>query len=77
MDFSYSEEQNLLRDTLASYLRDHYGFETRRAVVSAAPGWRPQVWKALAQELNIFGAALPEALGGLGGSALEHAIILE
>jgi alkylation response protein AidB-like acyl-CoA dehydrogenase len=77
MDFEYSEEQNMLRDTLAGYLARHYDFEARRAAVRSASGWRPEVWRALAQELSIFGAAFPESLGGLGGGAIEHAIVME
>ncbi|HXG29499.1 MAG TPA: acyl-CoA dehydrogenase family protein [Nevskiales bacterium] len=77
MDFEYSEEQNMLRDTLAGYLARHYDFEARCAAVRSASGWRPEVWRALAQELSIFGAAFPESLGGLGGGAIEHAIVME
>lgn len=77
MDFAFTEEQGLLRDTLAGWLRDHYDFETRRKVVSSEPGWRPQVWRALSQDLNIFGAAFPESLGGLGGNAIEHSVVME
>ncbi len=77
MDFEFSEEQNLLRDTLAGFLADHYSFETRRAVVRAEPGWRPQVWQALANDLSLFGAGFPESLGGTDGGAIEHSIVME
>lgn len=77
MDFDYSVEQDLLRDTLASYLADHYDFETRRAAVAAPAGWRPKVWADLAQRLNLLGAPFPEEVGGLGGGAVENAIVME
>jgi len=77
MDFSFTEEQSMLRDTVASYLQDAYGFDARRAAVQAEPGWRPQVWKAFADELGILGATFPESLGGLGGGATETMIIME
>lgn len=77
MDFAFTEEQNLLRDTLANWLSDHYDFETRRAAVASAAGWRPEVWRALAQDLSLFGAAFPETLGGLGGNAVEHSVVME
>ena len=48
MDFSFTEEQTMLRDTVASYLADHYDFDKRRAAVASAAGWRPEVWKAFA-----------------------------
>jgi hypothetical protein len=53
VDFSFTEEQSMLRDTVASYLADHYDFDKRRAAVSKEPGWRPEVWKAFAEELGI------------------------
>lgn len=77
MDFDYSVEQNLLRDTLASYLADHYDFETRRAAVAKPAGWRPKVWADLAERLNLLGAPFPEEVGGLGGGAIENAIVME
>jgi alkylation response protein AidB-like acyl-CoA dehydrogenase len=77
VDFSFTEEQSMLRDTLASYLRDHYDFETRKAVIRAEPGWRPAVWQAFAEELGILGASFPEDLGGLGGGAVEAMIVME
>jgi alkylation response protein AidB-like acyl-CoA dehydrogenase len=77
MDFSFTDEQSMLRDTVASYLADHYGFDARRAAVASAAGWRPEVWKAFAQELGILGASFPEAAGGLGGGATETMIVME
>jgi pimeloyl-CoA dehydrogenase small subunit len=77
MDFSFTEEQTLLRDTVAAYLGDHYDFDTRRAAVKSAAGWRPEVWKAFAEELGILGASFSEDDGGLGGGATETMIIME
>ena len=77
MNFSFTEEQSMLRDALASYLADHYAFEQRRAAIKSASGWRPEVWKAFASDLGILGATFPEELGGLGGGATETLVIME
>ena len=77
MDFSFTEEQTMLRDTVASYLADHYDFDKRRAAVASATGWRPAVWKAFAEELGILGASFSEELGGLGGGATEVMVVME
>jgi len=77
MDFSFTEEQSMLRDTVASYLADHYSFDQRRAALSKDPHWRPDVWKAFAEELGILGAPFPEDLGGLGGGHVENMIVME
>ncbi|MCR5881004.1 acyl-CoA dehydrogenase family protein [Phenylobacterium sp. J367] len=77
MDFSFTEEQSMLRDTVASYLADTYDFDKRRAAISKEPGWRPEVWKAFAEELGILGAPFSEELGGLGGGPIENMIVME
>jgi hypothetical protein len=77
MDFSFTEEQSMLRDTVASYLQDKYDFETRRKITASEAGWRPDYWKAFAEELGILGAPFSEELGGLGGGATENMIVLE
>jgi pimeloyl-CoA dehydrogenase small subunit len=77
MDFSFTDEQSMLRDTVASYLSDNYSFDQRRAVVSKEPGWSPAVWKAFAEELGILGAPFSEELGGLGGGPIENMIVME
>ncbi|HEY1962064.1 MAG TPA: acyl-CoA dehydrogenase family protein [Rhizomicrobium sp.] len=76
MDFSFTEEQTLLRDTVARFLADNYDFETFKRVSRGEPGWRPQMWKQLA-ELGLLGASLPEDFGGLGGGPLETMVVLE
>ncbi|HXQ12783.1 MAG TPA: acyl-CoA dehydrogenase family protein [Caulobacteraceae bacterium] len=77
MDFSFTEEQSMLRDTVASFLADRYDFDTRRAIARSEAGWRPDLWKAFASDLGILGAPFPEALGGLGGGAVETMIVME
>ena len=77
MDFNFSEEQRLLRDSLASFLGDAYGFAARREALRSDTGWRPKIWRAFATDLGILGAALPEALGGLGGGPVDTMVIME
>ena len=77
MDFSYTEEQQMLRDTLGRFLAERYGFETRQKTIAAEPGWSPAVWRAFAEELGILGAGFGEDHGGLGGGAVEHMIVME
>ncbi len=77
MDFSFTEEQTLLRDSLAAFLADTYDFDKRRAAVASAAGWRPEIWKALAEDLGILGASFPEDMGGLGGGPTEVMVVME
>jgi alkylation response protein AidB-like acyl-CoA dehydrogenase len=77
MDFNFTEEQSMLRDTVTSFLNDRYDFEARKAIVQSEAGWRPDYWKAFAEELGILGAPFSEQLGGLGGGPVENMIVME
>ena len=77
MDFSYTETQDMIRDTLARFLADTYDFDKRGKMIASDTGRDPGIWRALAQELGMLGAPFSEDHGGLGGGALENAIIME
>lgn len=77
MDFSYTETQDMIRDTLARFLADTYDFDKRGKMIASDTGRDPGIWQALAQELGMLGAPFSEDHGGLGGGALENAIIME
>jgi alkylation response protein AidB-like acyl-CoA dehydrogenase len=77
MDFSYTETQDMVRDTLARFLADTYVFDKRQKMIASDTGRDPGIWKALAQDLGLLGAAFSEEHGGLGGGALENAILME
>jgi alkylation response protein AidB-like acyl-CoA dehydrogenase len=77
MDFNYTDEQIMLRDSVSRYLAANYGFETRMHVVNGEQGWSPAAWKAFAEDLGIFGASFSEAQGGFGGGAIENMIVME
>lgn len=77
MNFTLTDEQNLLRASLGQFLRQRYGFAERTAASRAEPGYRTDIWSALANELGVLGMTIPEAHGGLGGGALEQMILME
>ena len=76
MDFSFTEEQTLLRNSVSKFLSANYGFETFKKVSRTEPGWRRDNWKQFA-ELGLLAAPLPEEHGGLGGGPVETMIIME
>ena len=77
MDFTYTETQDMIRDTLARFLADTYDFDKRRAMIASEAGRDPGIWSALATELGMLSAPFSEEMGGLGGGALENAIVME
>jgi pimeloyl-CoA dehydrogenase small subunit len=76
MDFSFTEEQTLLRNSVQSLLADKYDFDTRRKIVKSADGWNPAMWKQFA-DLGLLAAPFSEELGGLGGGSIETMILME
>ncbi|MEN9717375.1 MAG: hypothetical protein RIQ99_253 [Pseudomonadota bacterium] len=77
MDLSYTETQEMLRDTLARFLADNYDFETRKKMLARPEGRDPGIWKALSSELGLTCAPFAEAHGGMGGGAIENMIMME
>jgi alkylation response protein AidB-like acyl-CoA dehydrogenase len=77
MDFSYTETQDMIRETLSRFLADTYDFDSRGKMIASDSGRDPGIWKALAQDLGMLGAAFSEEHGGLGGGHLENALIME
>ncbi|MCE5290444.1 MAG: acyl-CoA dehydrogenase [Nocardiaceae bacterium] len=77
MDFSFTNEQLMLRDTVAKFLSARYDLEKSRAAAKSGAGWQPEIWRGFADELGILGATFPESVGGLDGGPTELMIILE
>jgi pimeloyl-CoA dehydrogenase small subunit len=76
MDFSFTSEQDQLRDTVAKLVSQKYDFDTRRKVAKSEAGWRPEMWSQFA-ELGLLGASFTEAEGGFGSGPIEAMIISE
>ncbi len=76
MDFSFTEEQTLLRNSVQKFVQNDYTFEARRAIAKSEAGWKRENWSTFA-ELGLLGAPFPEDFGGLGGGPIETMIIME
>ena len=77
MDFNFTHEQVLLRDTVVGFLATRYDLEKSRTVAKTGAGWQPDIWRGFADELGILGATLPESVGGIGGGPVELMIVSE
>ena len=76
MNFEFSEEQVMLRDSVARYVQDQYDFDTRRAVVASEHGFSAENWQAFA-ELGWLSIPFAEEHGGFGGSAVDTMVVME
>ena len=75
MDFDFSDDQEMLRDSVRRWVDKSYDFEKRRGVVKAG-GYSAEAWTGLA-ELGLLGLQVPEAQGGLGLGAVDAMIVME
>jgi acyl-CoA dehydrogenase len=76
MDFSFSSDQQDLRELAAKILSDATTLERTKQVVAESDGFDRDLWAALA-EAGIVGISLPESVGGGGLGFLETCIVLE
>jgi alkylation response protein AidB-like acyl-CoA dehydrogenase len=76
VDFSLSQQQSILQESVRRYCRENYDLSSRQQILRSADGFSAKHWAAFA-ELGWLGATLPEDAGGYGGSVVEAAIILE
>ena len=76
MDFSFTEEQTLLQDSLKRFVHKEYTFEKRKAILSSADGYSREVWSQLA-EMGVLGLPFAEEVGGFGGGAAETLIVMQ
>jgi alkylation response protein AidB-like acyl-CoA dehydrogenase len=76
VDFTLSEEQQILCDGAERYLSEHYSFEERRKVLSDEAGFSAVIWQTFA-ELGWLALSVPEDAGGLGGSFIDTALLME
>lgn len=75
MDFRLSEEQQMLRESARRFL-DKAGIDTYRRSSAQNGGFDAVRWQAFA-DMGWLAAALPEDCGGLGGDAVEAALLME
>jgi alkylation response protein AidB-like acyl-CoA dehydrogenase len=76
MDFTYSDEQTMLRESVAQYLDRSYAFDQRQAIVGSESGTSAQVWQQLG-EFGLLALPFAESVGGLDGSMTDVIAVAE
>lgn len=74
MDFSFSDEQRMLDDTVSRLVRDRYDFTQRAGYGREAKGYSAEVW-ALFAELGLLCVPFSDEDGGIGGGGVELMIL--
>ncbi len=76
MDFTFSDEQKLLQDSVTRFVETDYAFEDRQKIIREEPGFSTDHWQQFA-ELGWLGVPFAEEDGGFGGGAIECMIMME
>lgn len=76
MDFDFTDEQRLLKDSVDRLIADQYQFEQRKKYLAEPDGWSQAIWRQYA-ELGLLGLPFAEAHGGFGGGPVETMIVME
>ncbi|WP_394777999.1 acyl-CoA dehydrogenase family protein [Undibacterium sp.] len=75
MDFSFSEEQQMLLDTTQRFITKEYGFEARQTYRQQPDGFSREIWQGFA-DLGLLAINVSEEHGGLGGGPLETMLVM-
>ncbi|MFT6288435.1 MAG: alkylation response protein AidB-like acyl-CoA dehydrogenase [Alcanivorax sp.] len=76
MDFTFSEDQLLFRDSVADFLRNEITTERIRASWDTGTGRDDALWRQLT-DLGLVGMTVPEEHGGLGMNALDFVLLAQ
>ncbi len=76
MDFTFSEEQEMLKKMARDFLTDKCPKELIKEMEADERGYSPELWKEMAG-LGWMGLVLPEKYGGSNMAFLDLAVLLE
>ncbi|MEP7032228.1 MAG: acyl-CoA dehydrogenase family protein [Pseudolabrys sp.] len=76
MDFVLSDEQRLLKESVARLFADQYDFNARKNYREEPGGWSRKMWAKYA-DLGLLGLPFQEEYGGSGGGPVETMVVME
>ena len=76
MNFDFSEEQQMVRDSIARFVQDDYDWDTRKAIVASDEGMSRDNWQLFA-ELGWLSIPFAEEHGGFGGNIVDLSVVME
>ena len=76
MNFGFSEEQEMLRDSARKFLEAECPPSFVRRMMDDETGHSAELWKRLAS-MGWLGVLIPQRLGGMGGTLLDASVLLE
>ena len=76
MNFEFTEEQTMIKDSVARFVRDEYDMDTRRKIINSEEGISRDFWNTFA-ELGWLSVPFAEEYGGFGGTVEDLAAVME
>lgn len=76
MNFNFTEEQILYRDSISRFIRDRYDLDARNKIVNSELGMSKENW-SLFSELGFLAIPFESEYGGLDGSSVDVMVIME
>ncbi|HEU0201943.1 MAG TPA: acyl-CoA dehydrogenase family protein [Burkholderiaceae bacterium] len=76
MDFTLSDEQRLLQETLTRLVAKDYDFERRQGYAKQPDGWSRAMWARYA-EMGLLGLPFAARHGGMGCGPVETMLVME
>jgi alkylation response protein AidB-like acyl-CoA dehydrogenase len=76
MDFSFTDEQQMLREQARAWLGARFPADVVASLADSEDGWDAASWPAIG-ELGWIGLSSPESVGGAGMSFVEESVVFE
>ena len=76
MDFTITEDQSMLQDSVEKFIQNDYDFDMRQKHAASEDGFSREMWQQFA-ELGWTAVPFSEEDGGLDGGAVELMLVME
>ncbi|RNL59136.1 acyl-CoA dehydrogenase family protein [Zhongshania marina] len=77
MEFAFTQEQEMIRDTAASFLKDASTSAAIRSAMASDLGYSPDLWQRICTDMYWQALHIPEEYGGMGLGYVELVAVLE
>jgi alkylation response protein AidB-like acyl-CoA dehydrogenase len=77
MEFAFTEEQEMIRDTAAAFLAEVSDSEAVRRAMATETGYEAELWSRICTEMYWQAIHVPESCGGMGLGYVELVAMME
>ena len=77
MDFAFTEEQQMIRDTAEAFLKASSTSAAVRSAMASEQGFAPELWQTICTDMYWQALHIPENYGGMGLGYIELVAVLE